>query len=106
MNEEKLTEEQRLHIEVDGIVSDLVDIAIEWDDPTDYPSLQVDKASNDIMELVFNYVDSRFLEMIGEDDEETHPDSKAGQHGLGEAERAVNGYKAYLRKKVKNFGEV
>jgi len=105
MDKEPLTDEQKLHIEIDGLVSDLADLAIQWDDPTDYPSLEVDRTSNQIMELVFTYVDDKFTELIGEDEEAYPEGSIAGQHGLGEGERARNALRAELRKKVLKLGE-
>lgn len=53
--QEELTPSQKLDIAIDAIVSDLADLAVEWDDPTDYPMLEVDKASRLITNLALDY---------------------------------------------------
>lgn len=74
LTKQELTESQSLHIEIDSIISDLTDLAVEWDDPTDYPMLEVDAASNKIVDLALDYANSRALKALSD------VKSKASQH--------------------------
>lgn len=51
--------DEELKQAIDARLGELLDLGVEWDDPTDYPMQEHDKATRDIMQLIEEHYSGR-----------------------------------------------